>query len=44
MNNEQWHMLDAALHKSQALKHFYLPATDLNEGPGFNMSLARYVK
>jgi hypothetical protein len=38
-------MLDAALHKSPALSHFYLPATELeNEGLGYNMSLARYVK
>lgn len=40
LQNEEWHILDAALYQSQARKHFYLPASDLsNEGPGFGLSL-----
>lgn len=41
-HNEKWNILDAALYQSRALKHFYLPASELeNEGPGFTMSLAK---
>lgn len=40
----QWHILDAALYGSNAVKHFYLPAAELEkEGPGFIMSLAKAV-
>jgi hypothetical protein len=41
-HNEQWNILDAALHQSEANQHFYLPAAELEkEGPGFAMSLAK---
>jgi transglutaminase-like putative cysteine protease len=40
--NEQWHILDAALYRLDAAQRFYLPAGELeNEGPGYNMSLAK---
>jgi hypothetical protein len=40
--NEQWHILDAALYRLDAVQRFYLPAGELeNEGPGYNMSLAK---
>ena len=43
-HDEQWHIMDAALHQSKALKHFYLPSTELEkEGPGYNMSLVKSI-
>lgn len=40
-HDQQWNTIDAALYKSSAIQHFYLPAAALeNEGPGFIMSLA----
>ncbi len=42
--DEKWHILDAALYQSKALKHFYLPSTELEkEGPGYNMSLIKSI-
>lgn len=41
----EWAILDAALYKSQALKHFYLPAGELDkEGPGYSMSLIKATR
>ncbi|PCK07269.1 MAG: hypothetical protein COA42_15225 [Alteromonadaceae bacterium] len=40
----QWKIVDAALYGSTAVKHFYLPAAELEkEGPGFTMSLLKAV-
>ncbi len=38
--NAQWHIADAALYKSEAVQHFYLPSKELeNEGPGYTLSI-----
>lgn len=40
-DNNKWHILDAAMYQSQALRHFYLPAAPLDrESPGYIISLA----
>ncbi len=42
--NERWQIIDAALLKSTAVRHFYLPASALkNEGPGYAMALVNAV-
>ncbi|WHI49229.1 transglutaminase-like domain-containing protein [Microbulbifer sp. MLAF003] len=41
----QWHILDSALYRSNAVRHFYLPASELDkEGPGFSLSLMRSIQ
>ena len=43
-HDKKWQIMDAALHQSKALKHFYLPSTELEkEGPGYNMSLVKSI-
>lgn len=43
-HDKKWHIMDAALYQSKALKHFYLPSTELEkEGPGYNMSLVKSI-